>query len=76
MWIYTICKIYAYPQVTKMSLNESNKRISVQLTEEENDRLLSAWKKAEGIRNCTQYVKAAINAYAGEDIFKTKVKTE
>ena len=45
---------------------------AIRCTAEESARLLNAWKRAEGVKNCSQFIKQAINAYAGEEIFKTK----
>ena len=45
---------------------------AIRLTEEENERLFAAWKRAEGVKNCSQFIKQAVNAYAGEEIFDLK----
>ena len=45
---------------------------TIRCTAEESARLTNAWKRAEGITNCSQYIKAAVNAYAGEKIFELK----
>ena len=48
---------------------------TIRMSDEEGERLFNAWKRAPGVKNCTQYIKAAVNAYAGEQIFDTKEKT-
>jgi len=45
---------------------------TIRCTEEESARLFDAWKQAEGVKNCTQYIKAAINSYARKEIFRGK----
>ena len=53
-------------------MNPNYELKSVRCTAEESARLTNAWKRAEGITNCSQYIKAAVNAYAGEKIFEMK----
>lgn len=46
--------------------------ITIRLTLEEVKRLDEVWKYTPGFTNRTQYVREAINAYAGEPILLTK----
>jgi len=43
--------------------------ITLRITADEHTRLTNAWKKSEGIVNQAQFIRASINAYAGEQIF-------
>lgn len=43
--------------------------ISIRMTDAECANLTNAWKKTDGIVNRAQFIRAAINAYAGEQIF-------
>ena len=53
-------------------MNPTKEFKAVRCTAEESARLTNAWKRAEGFTNCSQYIKAAVNAYAGEKIFELK----
>lgn len=44
--------------------------VTMRITGEEHTRLTNAWKKSEGIVNQAQFIRASINAYAGEKIFE------
>lgn len=47
-------------------------RMTVRMQTAEAQRLQKAWTRSGDFSNRTQFVKAAINAYAGEKIFELK----
>ena len=51
-----------------MTSNKRQRFVTFLASDEEIDKLNNAWKKSECM-NRTQWMKKAINAYAGEQIF-------
>ena len=50
-------------------------RVTVRMNRAESAKLQRAWTQSGNFANRSQYIKAAVNAYAGEQIFDTKEKT-
>lgn len=46
--------------------------LTFQVTRQENERLNRVWKQADNCLNRSQYIRKAINAYAGEVIFEER----
>lgn len=47
-------------------------RLCVQMERDEAKKLQKAWTRSGDFSNRSQYIKAAVNAYAGEKIFNVK----
>ena len=43
--------------------------MTIRMTSAEHEALTNAWKREPGVVNKAQFVRTAINAYAGEKIF-------
>ena len=52
--------------------SETPIRLSMLMEKDEAKKLQKAWTRSGDFSNRTQFVKAAINAYAGEKIFELK----
>ena len=52
--------------------SETPIRLSMQMEKDEAKKLQKAWTRSGDFSNRSQYIKAAVNAYAGEKIFNVK----